>query len=448
MGGKAALIFVLGFSFLMGYTLMNLNTASTRAVTNMSKYNVMSASHNLALAGANVGLAKFYRDTTWGSSGTQSITQTLTSGGLLGTFTASAQRITGGKMLRTYSAVNTNGTTYRDTIEVTLSTVDTNSFSLFAWMTNVENGVFWITGDSIWGRVHSNDDLTVSGSPVFLQKVTTAKGFIPPLGKTATISGASYTNKAIFKNPPQPELGVARVDFPTDLGGLATAAASGGKKYTGDIWVTLDGKTSAPGDGKAYIRSTKTGPIIDSISIGNASFNGVIQATGVANVQGTLDGKLTIASYSTSGASNNNVVIQGDILYERNPATTTSGDLLGLVANNNVIVADNVATGGNRTIQASMFARTGSFTAENYATRPKNNELRVYGSIVQNVRGPVGTFSSGGGGPVLSTGFYKRYRYDDRLANPNYRPPWYPGFVRKTYAIENWWESYKIMSWD
>ena len=70
MGGKAALIFVLGFSFLMGYTLMNLNTASTRAVTNMTKYNVMSASHNLALAGANGGLAKFYRDTTWGSSGT------------------------------------------------------------------------------------------------------------------------------------------------------------------------------------------------------------------------------------------------------------------------------------------------------------------------------------------------------------------------------------------
>ena len=29
MGGKAALIFVLGFSFLMGYTVLNLNTAGT-----------------------------------------------------------------------------------------------------------------------------------------------------------------------------------------------------------------------------------------------------------------------------------------------------------------------------------------------------------------------------------------------------------------------------------
>jgi cytoskeletal protein CcmA (bactofilin family) len=443
MGGKAALIFVLGFSFLMGYTVLNLNTAGTRAVSNMSTYNAMTASHNLALAGANVGLAKFYRDTTWGSTGTESVTQTFDTGPLTGQFTASAFKVPQGKMMRSVSRYAVNGSTYRDTVEVILSTETSNSFSLFAWMTNLENGVFWITGDSVWGRVHSNDNLTVSGSPVFLAKVTTAKGFIPPLGKSKSIGGKVYTNKAIFKNPPQPETGVARIDFPMDLTGLASAAVTGGRKYTGDIWVTLDGKNpTVNGDGKAYIRATKTGPIVDSIALSDAGFNGVIQGTGRVNVEGKLDGKLTIASYSTPLGLTNDVYIQGDILYEQNPRYGPSDDVLGLVANHNVLVADNVPVGGNREIHASIFARTGSFGAENYSGRPIQGELRVLGSIVQNIRGPVGTFS---GASTLNHGFYKRYRYDERLSDLGFRPPSYPGFLRKTYAILNWWESYRVM---
>jgi hypothetical protein len=445
MAGRASLIIVLGFSFIMGYALQNLNTAGTLAAGNMSTYNVMTASHNLALAGANVALAKLYRDTTWGSSGTATLTQSFSGNSFTGSFTASAFKAGAWKTVRSVSSYPVGGTTYRDTIEVSLSNNITNTFTLFAWMTNLENGVFWITGDSVWGRVHSNDNLTVSGSPVFLQKVTTAKGFIPPVGKSQTIGGTKYTNKAVFINPPQPETGVPRINLPNDLTDLANAAASAnGKKYTGDIWVTLDGKSpTVSGDGMAYIRQTKTGPIKDSISLSDPNFNGVLMATGVVNVQGTLDGDLTIASYSTPSATTNNVVVQGDILYEKNPLYGTSDDMLGLVANNNVIVADNVAAGGNREIDASIFARVGSFTAENYSTRPLNNELKVLGSIVQNSRGPVGTFS---GGSSLQHGFYKRYRYDDRLADPSVRPPHYPGWVSTTYAILNWWESYRLMT--
>jgi hypothetical protein len=381
MGGKAALILILGFSSLMAYVIMNLSSAGTRSVDNMSAYTAMTASHNLALAGANVGLARLYRDTTWGSSGTSTISQSFTGYPFSGSFSATASLIPEGKMLRSVSAFPSGGTTYRDTVEVILASSSNNSFSLFAWMTNLENGVFWITGDSVWGRVHSNDNLTVSGSPVFMQKVTTAKGFIPPLGKTQKIGGQNYTNKAIFINPPQPETGVERIDFPTDMSGIASAASSpGGRKYTTDIWVTLDGKSSAPGDGVAYIRKTQSGPIADSINLADPAFNGVIMGTGIVNVQGTLDGHLTIASYSTPSATGNNIVVQGDILYQHDPRYGTSSDMLGLVANNNVIVADNVPGSAGRTIDASIFARTGSFTAQNYDTRPINGELRVLGS--------------------------------------------------------------------
>ena len=446
MGGRAALILVLGFSFLMAYAILNLSSAGTRSVDNMSAYAAMTSSHNLALAGANVALAKLYRDTTWGTASASTISQTFTGIPLNGTFSATALVVAQGKMVRSVSAFPAGGSTYRDTVEVILANNANNSFSLFAWMTNLENGVFWITGDTVWGRVHSNDNLTVSGSPAFLQKVSTSKGFIPPVGKSQVIGGQTYTNKAVFKNPPQPETGVARIDLPTDMSALAAAAASAnGRTYTTDIWVTLDGKSSAPGDGKAYIRQTQAGPITDSVNLADQNFNGVIMGKGVVNVSGTLDGRLTIASYNTPTATTNNVVIQGDILYQHDPRAGASNDMLGLVANNNVIVADNIAGATNRTIDASIFARTGSFTAQNYSTRPINGELRVYGSIVQNSRGAVGTFN---GASTLQSGFYKRYRYDDRLSDPNVRPPSYPGFVRKTYAISQWWESYHIMSFN
>jgi hypothetical protein len=446
MGGRAALILILGFSFLMAYAILNLGSAGTRSVANMSAYTAMTASHNLALAGANVGLAKLYRDTTWGSSGPSTVSQTFTGIPFNGSFSATASVVPQGKLLRSVSAFPAGGSTYRDTVEIILSNNTNNSFTLFAWMTNLENGVFWITGDSVWGRVHSNDNLTVSGSPVYMQKVTTAKGFIPPLGKSQVIGGKTYTNKAIFINPPQPETGVARIDFPTDMSALEAAAASAnGRTYTTDIWVTLDGKSSSPGDGMAYIRKFQSGPVVDSVNLADPNFNGVIMGTGVVNVQGTLDGRLTIASYSTPTATTNNVVIQGDILYQHDPRYGASTDMLGLVANNNVIVADNMPGATNRTIQGSIFARTGSFTAQNYSTRPINGELRILGSIVQNSRGAVGTFN---GSATLQSGFYKRYRYDDRLSDPNVRPPFYPGFIRRTYTINQWWESYHIMSFN
>ena len=48
--------------------------------------------------------------------------------------------------------------------------------------------------------------------------------------------------------------------------------------------------------------------------------------------------------------------------------------------------------------------------------------LKVLGGIIQNARGPVGTFNSSTG--EMITGYSKNYTYDPRLAsNP---PPYYP----------------------
>jgi hypothetical protein len=61
---------------------------------------------------------------------------------------------------------------------------------------------------------------------------------------------------------------------------------------------------------------------------------------------------------------------------------------------------------------------------------------------VQDERGTVGTFNTGTN--TLRTGYYKAYRYDLRLANAGFRPPYYPGFYTKSFAIASWWESIHV----
>jgi hypothetical protein len=421
MGGRAAMILVVGLSFILGYIGFNMNRYATDAVGNMASYYDASASHNLALAGANVGLAKFYQDTTW-IGGT---TQTLSDAAMKGSFTATTSSVgTDRMMLRSVSTYHTwYGQDLHDTIEVYFNRNRENSFSMFAWMTNNEGGVYWITGDTVWGRVHSNNTLYVNGSPTFMEKVTTAKQFSPKPGAS--------TNRGIYKKGY--ETGVASISLPSNINDIVTASTSGGKKYTGNVWITLSPGTAADSDGVALVRATQAGPIIDSVRLNNPAFNGVILGTGTVNVQGTLDGRLTIASLG-------DVSIQNDIVYERNPLNGSSNDLLGLVADQNVVIADNAANKSNVQVQAAVFARAQSFTAQNYASRGVCGTIQLLGSIVQNNRGAVGQFS----GSTLLSGFYKRYRYDNRLEDPTYRPPFFPGYYVRTYAITNWWESYRI----
>ncbi|MEO8167507.1 MAG: hypothetical protein ABI623_04610 [bacterium] len=422
MLGKASVIVVIGFGIILGYISLNLNRMATNSVGNMSSYLEANVSHGIALAGANVGLAKFYGDTTWFGSMTQNLSTAFQ-----GSFTANMTDL-GGNIARlrsvsTYTVPPPNAQTLHDTVEVFFNKSRLNSFSMFAWMTQNENGVNWITGDTVWGRVHSNGTLTVNGKPVFMEKMTTSKNFNKKPGKNP--------NYAIFKQGY--ETGVAAIKFPNDLSSLITASENGGKKYNGNIWVTLSPGTGADNDGVAFVGRSPNDASPDTVHLNNPGFNGALVATGTVHTQGTVDGQLTIGAGS-------NIVIENNVLYEQNPQDTPSNDLLGLCAENDVVVADNSSNNSNCEIDACVFSRTGSFMAEDYDSRPVSGELRLLGSIVQDVRGPVGTFS----GNRIQSGFSKRYRYDSRLKNPATRPPYYPGFFVKTYAIANWWESFRV----
>jgi hypothetical protein len=418
MGGKAALTQILGFGFIISMISSNLNTIASRAQGNMSQYAASTESHNLAVSGANVGLARFYQDTSWRGTVTQDL-----SGALKGTLSYTiANHHTGRPFLRSVSACSHPDGVLRDTVEVFFNNNSFNSFSLFAWLTNFEGNVFWFTGDTVWGRVHSNGQLHMTGRPVFMEKVTTSKGINPKWGTNG--------NLAVFKQGY--ETGIAEIPFPTDLAPLFTAAGAGGRAYIGDIDVQLSGGTSSNNDGYAIVR--QSGVVIDSVSLNGGGFNGALVATGRVSVNGVVDGKLTIGT----GAQ---IYVTDNIQYE-NRAVATSDDVLGLVSNQSVVIADNTPNRTNCEVDACIFARGGTFTAEDYNTGSPRGQLKILGSIVQNERGAVGTFQNGQS--TLKTGYSKYYRYDERLANPGFRPPYYPGFYTKAYTIASWWESVQI----
>lgn len=415
MGGKAALIVVIGFGILLGYVANSLSVIATRAQGNMSVYAGATESHNLAITGANVGLARLYQDTSW--RGTQ--TNTLTSS-LNGSFTYSvANGANGLPLLRSISTYRGSSEILHDTVEVKFGANSYQSFSLFAWMTNSEGNVTWISGDTVWGRVHSNSTMHMSGTPAFMEKLTTTNGIDPKPGVAP--------NKAVFKKGY--ETGVAPIKFPDDLTTIANASMMGGRSYTGDVEVKLKAGTASDEDGYALVYSK--GKLIDSVKFTDGTFNGVLGATGTVTLSGTVDGKLSIYSPKQ-------VYIVDNIMYANR--TSASNDLLGIVCEKNVVVADNTANSGDCVIDGCIFSRSGSFTAENYDSGKPRGRLSVLGSIVQDTRGAVGTFS----GSTLKTGFLKGYRFDSRLADPSFRPPGFPGFYTQTYAIGSWWESVHI----
>ncbi|HCV43626.1 MAG TPA: hypothetical protein DGH68_09090 [Bacteroidetes bacterium] len=444
MVGKAGLIVVVGFSIILGFMSLNMARLGNKAVNNMSSYNDATLSHNLATAGANIVLSRFYADTTWRGDTTQTLSGQNFNGsiryGVANTGTPNLVRM---QAISTYrSPMLPISETLHDTVMVYLNTNASSTFSKYAWLTNNENSVNWTTADTVWGLVHSNGTLYVSGKPVFMQKITTSKSFSPAPGKTS----GGKTNNAIFKNGYETSVPIR--EFPNNLARMDSAATAGGKKYNGatypNRWVTLNPGTADNGDGFVVVRNSSftTGALNDTIRPSNPAFNGVMSSTGVIHVKGKLDGVLSIAATSTTS----DVFIEDTIRYEKNPLTTTSDDLLGIVADRDVVVADNVANNTNCSIDGCIFTRTGSFKAQNHDNtspvhaQPLYGELRILGSIVQNNRGAVGTVSGGG---TLATGFSKRYRFDDRLTE-TFKPPLFPEYLTKVYCITNWWESMRV----
>jgi hypothetical protein len=170
----------------------------------------------------------------------------------------------------------------------------------------------------------------------------------------------------------------------------------------------------------------------------NTNTKGVMYFSGTVGISGVLRGDITLYSPHT-------IVVLDDVRYSSDPSKGICLDILGIIAGDNVIVADNslnspeyvrTSSGGivkslddtpDLYLHSVIMALGTSFQVENYNQGPNNATgcqgtadgrgcLYLSGGLIQNNRGAVGT--TGG------TGFIKRYSYDRcAVVNP---PPYFP----------------------
>jgi hypothetical protein len=202
-------------------------------------------------------------------------------------------------------------------------------------------------------------------------------------------------------------LNAGSITLPTSVTQLRVAASSAdGAWYTGNTTIRLqsDGTMLVTNAARGWVNRSQPLPANGAIFV-----NG-----GNATVSGTLDGQLTIGT-------NRDLLIDNNLRYADNPRTNPqSNDILGLVSEQNVVVSQ--AAPNDLEVQASVMALGSSFTVERWWQGPPKGTLSVYGGIIQDSRGPVGTFSSSTGQQL--SGYAKDYQYDQRLSA--LAPPFYP----------------------
>ena len=322
----------------------------------------------------------------------------------------------------------------------------------------------WVGGDTVQGPLHSNDALQINGSVNFTSPSTeTSWPATDGAGPTAKTWWGSQ-GFPLTGNPPRyaPALSLPTANAELlkyvnpDIDGDGTTGP--GCYYKGATRIRFTGTTM-----RVYSPSTDTAgtpascfntsnraveqtvnipPVIyvdstsssctygatgypqtnEDVTVGTATAVSWGRTTnydcrrGSVYIQGNANDQVTVAA-------KDDVVVTGNLTLDDN---ATGTDLIGLIAGNYVWVYHPVRTDGTNllsthvtTIQAAILALRHSFVVQNWNEGAPLGTLNVMGAISQKFRGAVGT----GSGSSISTGYFKNYVYDDRLAY--LQPPYF-----------------------
>jgi len=408
MNGKATLLVVAGFSLIFLIIGKNLGNISSRAVDNSVEYYNQTVAHELAVSSANLAANKIFFDNGW-NTGFSNLTLKR------GKISATVQTI---DVIRNIKKITSTGiyNGISHTVEVTLAP---SSFSKFAYMsTNDPSNLYWTNADTIYGPFHSQGDINAYRHPVFWGKATT-KGKVKYYQSVAMDKPYFYGGFEQGVNLRLPSDGVSNIE---------QASKSGGKYFNLDddddetLYLTFKG------DSISY-------KIVDDDGHGNwttvlaSSFttNGVIFVEdGNVRIQGIVKGQFTIGT-------DRSVYLEDDVVYESDPRTNpNSTDILGIVAENNVLITNNLANKTNGiNVHASIYCEDGGFGAGWSSYQVSCGKINLLGGIQNRARVQIGVIN---GGNLL--GFSRAYRYDSRLAIMS--PPYYPGTGK--FEIVSWKE--------
>ncbi len=310
------------------------------------------------------------------------------------------------------------------------STIDVvlrrTAFSRFAYFTNDEPEIYFVSQDTINGPAHTNGIFHMSGSPVFKGKITSPNKWRSEYGGRDKATPQFEGGYDFDSNP---------ITLPQNLDEIKSEAISGGLQFNNDIRVDFQP------DGTVQI-SERTRDFEwyhgwdyhwnDPQTYNLSDYNGVISTTGNLLVKGTLDGRVTLHA-------EDDIHIVGDLTYADNPVTDPkSTDMLGIVGEKDVIIDDGAEDdhgSQDLTIDASIMALDQMYVEDYNEGRPRGT-LHIYGGVIQGTRGPVGTFRQSGGRTEINSGFSKQYDYDKRLMTQ--WPPFFP--LQDNFQILSWRE--------
>ncbi|MGD1044742.1 MAG: hypothetical protein ABR936_05365 [Bacteroidota bacterium] len=330
---------------------------------------------------------------------------------------------------------------------------DRVSFSVYAMYNVNENGVYWTTGDTCKGRLHTQDYLYVTGNPYFKGPVTTGKGLKKQNGSSDHPTFAGGYQSPV-NEPMPPDLTNVKTmgrqtTAPAGKDYVDTGNLTAGTPIQENIELYKNGSVAVTEYTSKKVGSTTTVTKVTTVYTSIAAWapDGVVLVENMpVHVQGVLNGQLTISAVGTGSA----IYIDSSIVYSVPPensdgsANTNCKSMLGLVTDNNVIITDvpvDPITGNNLPsvnnsdvyLNASIFCLTGGFSAQNYGSRGLDGTIFLVGGIQQNVRGTVASLS----GNNVSSGFHKNYDYDKRLTQQS--PIAYPGTMN--WKVMNWYET-------
>jgi len=389
--GKLAFILVLGFSTLFLVLGYNANNVATRSVQNMVDYHARTVAYNIAVSAANLAANEIFLNDNWSIG----YSNKAFDGGYLDADVVVLDPILNIRKLTTTG-------TYRGVTKTVEVIFKPSSFSKFAYFSTQDPGnLYWSNNDTIWGPFHSQGKINSYRHPVFHGKATTKTGV--HYYQTEALDAPYFYGGF--------ESGV-NMGFPP--GGITTLedlAESGGHLFDDEdtVYITFAGDSLkfrfAANDPDSTVLATSFAP------------NGIIVGEDATmRLKGTVKGQYTVGT--TGPAPKGMIYLDDDIVYFNDPRIDPSStDILGIVANNDVKIADNLANSSDINIHASIYAEKGGFGAGWSSFTQSNGFINLYGGIQNKTRVQIGVFGG--------NGFSRRYKYDERLMIMS--PPGYPG---------------------
>jgi len=389
----------------------NINTTIFNRSTKVSSLAYAGLDHAVNWLRAQPASPVGDRVNPWGSVqnlGGGSYSVTITDLGLVGGSGGETRRY---KVDSTGSFENIN--------QVLTNYVQVDNYARYLWFSDVETyggtTVWFWTLDRLNGPTQTNGNFNIFGNPIFEGVASSAANYIRFYNNGSSVNLSQPTNSPNDVPDFQKGMvfGVTPTVMPVRAASLRSAALSvGGLLLTGNTTVVLnsDGTMNVTNTAKSWSNRNMPLPANGALFVDCGSRC----RTGASlTLSGTLNGKLTV------GAARD-ILVPNNIVYADDPRVNPdSDDVLGVIAERDVVIRDSAPT--DLEIDGCVMALGTSFMRENWWSGLKGT-LTVDGGIIQDQRGPVGTFN--GTTKAKLSGYSKNYLYDSRLlSNP---PPFIP----------------------